>query len=291
MIWLLTTFIKIISFITKSVPRSLRMMFGKFLGLIWFYVIRIRRDVVFQNIKTAFPLKSEPEIYQVARENYMNYGCGFIEFLLLPSMDEKLFNNFVAVEGFDIYQTAFKENKGVLLLSLHLGNWEFMSATCEMLKIPLSVLTKKFKSKLLNDVWVNLRMARGVKLLSDEKSTFQILKAIRKGEVVGFILDQFMGPPVGSKTVFFGHETGTSAALALFADRTRAPVIPVYNVRQPDGKLKIVFEKAVEFMEQGSTAKNISFMTQVYTSRIQEIVEKNPEQWLWLHRRWKPFRE
>jgi KDO2-lipid IV(A) lauroyltransferase len=166
-----------------------------------------------------------------------------------------------------------------------------MSATCEILKIPLHVITKKFKAKNLNEFWVRLRKARGIKLIAEEKSTFEILRAIRQGQAVGFILDQFMGPPVGVKTQFFGYPTGTAAALALFADRTRAPVIPVYNVRQKDGRLRIVFEKPVEFMEQGSRDKNISFMTQVYTNRIEGIVRKYPEQWLWLHKRWKPFRE
>ncbi len=100
-----------------------------------------------------------------------------------------------------------------------------------------------------------------------------------------------MGPPVGVRTQFFGAETGTAAALALFADRTHAPVIPVYNIRLPNGKIRVIFEEEVSFLEQGSTDKNIAFMTQQYTSKIEQIVKKYPDQWLWIHRRWKPFRE
>ncbi|MBK9293239.1 MAG: lysophospholipid acyltransferase family protein [Oligoflexia bacterium] len=96
---------------------------------------------------------------------------------------------------------------------------------------------------------------------------------------------------MGVKTKFFGHETGTAASLALFADRTKAPVVPVYCIRNSTGKITTVFEEPIEFMEQGGTEKNISFMTQVYTSRIEDIIKKYPHLWLWLHRRWKPFRE
>ncbi len=225
------------------------------------------------------------------QKNFIQYGRGFIEFLILPNFSEAVFNKLFKVENFEIYKSAIEQKKGAFLLTLHIGSWELMSATSEHLKIPFHVITKKFKTKWLNKIWVQLRLNRGIKLIEEEKSTFQILKAIRKGEVIGFILDQFMGPPVGRRTKFFGYETGTAASLALFADRTRAPVIPVYNIRDPNGQIRIVFESEIPFMEQGSTEKNISFMTQIYTSKIEEIVKQYPDQWLWIHRRWKPFRE
>lgn len=281
--------VNFISSIVILIPRPVQMAIGRFLGRIWFYVVRIRRDVAFENLKKAFPEKNEKEIYRIALENYKNYGCGFIEFLILPHFNKAQFDKLVSVEGRENYLKAYEQGKGVFLLTLHLGCWELMSGTCAFLDIPLHIITKKFKAKSLNQIWVDIRVKQGIKLISEEKSTFQILRALKDKGAVGFILDQFLGPPVGVKTKFFGIETGTPAALALFAERTGAPVVPVYNVRQPDGKIKIYFEPAISFVEQGSVTQNISFMTQVYTDKIEEIVRKYPEQWLWIHRRWKPF--
>ncbi len=291
MAWLLTNLIKGIAIIIGAMPRFLQIAMGTILGDIWFYVVPFRRKIALANIKKAFPDWSDDKVWTTARKNFENYGCGFIELLLLPVLDDKLAEKLLIFEGKKYVEEALKQGKGFFLLSLHIGSWELMSASCTVLKVNLSVISKKMKSSVINDVWVKMRVTNGVKLISEEKSTFDILRAIRRNEGVGFILDQFLGPPVGSKVKFFGHETGAPAGLALFADRTRAPVMPVYNIRQSDGRIKVIIEEPIPFMEQGSIDKNISFMTQVYTSKIEDIVRKYPEQWLWLHRRWKPFRE
>jgi Kdo2-lipid IVA lauroyltransferase/acyltransferase len=291
MTWLITILVKFFSWVVISLPRGAQVFFGRALGWTWFHLVPIRRKVALENIARAFPHWEERKRRHMGAKNFENYGCGLVEFMMLPHFDTDRAEKLFVVENFHLYQEAMAKNKGLFVLTLHIGSWELMSAIGPLLNIPLHVITKKFKAKGLNKVWIDLRNKRGIKLIEEEKSTFQILKAIRHGEVVGFILDQFMGPPVGVRTKFFGHETGTAAALALFADRTRAPVMPVYNVRQKDGKIRLIFEPEIPFMEQGGTAENIAFMTQVYTSKIEEIVKKYPEQWLWIHRRWKPFRD
>lgn len=291
MTWLIAALVKFFCTITAMIPRKLQMRAGSALGLFWFYVVPIRRRVAIENLKKAFPGWTDQKIWSTARANFKNYGCGFLEFLLLPVLDEKRVKELLEIEGLEYFEKAKSLKKGIFFLTLHLGSWELMSASSLALNIKLNVITKKIKRKSLNAVWTKMRLAKGLRLISEEKSTFEILRAIRRQEVVGFILDQFMGPPVGTRVKFFGIETGAPAALALFADRTRAPVIPVYNVRLPNGKIRVVLEEPIPFMEQGSIEKNISFMTQVYTSKIEEIVKRYPEQWLWIHRRWKPFRE
>ncbi len=289
--WLLTTLIRAFSFLLNLTPRFFQMKLGQFLGLIWFHVVRIRRDVVFSNLKLAFPEKSDHERYKIAQANYMNYGCGFIEAILLPSLPSRFFKKWVIIEGMENYNAAMAEARGLFFLTMHIGSWEFMSAAGIWLGVPLHVIVKKFRMEGINKAWVKVRTGTGLKLISEEKSSFEILRIIKRKEVVGFILDQFMGPPPGVRTQFFNVETGTAGGLALFADRTRVPVLAAYNIREKSGHIRIVFGKPIEFVEQGSTAQNISFMTQVYTSKIEDIVRKHPEQWLWLHRRWKPFRD
>ncbi|MCC6276554.1 MAG: lysophospholipid acyltransferase family protein [Oligoflexia bacterium] len=284
------TLLNIVSRIILVVPRNTQIVFGNVLGLFWFYVVPIRRAVAIENISLAFPEWPRSKVRSLALKNFQNYALGFLELLMIPGFNRAVFEKLVVVEGWTHYEKARSQAQGVFLLTLHLGSWELMSACQAHLGIPLHVITKKFKAGSLNQAWVDLRVGHGIKLIAEEKTTFQILRAIRQNEVVGFILDQFMGPPVGVRTKFFGRETGTAASLALFVDRTRAPVVPVYNVRDPNGKIRIVFEPPIEFVEQGGTEQNISFMTQVYTSKIEEVVRRYPDQWLWIHRRWKPFR-
>lgn len=100
-----------------------------------------------------------------------------------------------------------------------------------------------------------------------------------------------MGPPIGVRTKFFGRETGTAMGLALMAERTGAPVVPMYTVRQPDGSAIVIFEPEIPMQDFGPRDETIARMTQVYTDKIEEIVRKHPEQWMWIHRRWKDFVE
>jgi KDO2-lipid IV(A) lauroyltransferase len=291
MTWLLSVFVKGICLSVAILPRRLQLWLGKSLGLFCFYIVPFRRRIALENISKAFPEWSKDKVWSIARENFKNYGCGFIEFFLMPVLSDKLVSKLIVFEGRDILDRILAQGKGAFFLSAHLGSWEIMSASSRVFKIPFNVITKKIKTGSLNQIWVDMRKTQGLKLISEEKSTFEILRAIGRNETVGFILDQFMGPPVGTKVKFFGHETGAPAALALFAERTKAPVIPVFNVRLPNGQIRIFLEEPVEFIAQGSREQNISFMTQIYTGKIEEIVRKYPEQWLWIHRRWKPFRD
>ncbi|MBK9293238.1 MAG: hypothetical protein IPM57_02165 [Oligoflexia bacterium] len=189
----LTFLIKLTSILVSFMPRKLQLWVGKILGLTWFYVVRIRRELVFENISKAFPEKTFDEVYKIAKDNYINYGQSFIEFLLIPVLDEKLYKKIALVEGFENYVKASKLNKGVFLLSLHLSSWEFMSAGGILLGIPLNIITKKFKATALNKAWIDLRLSKGLKLIKEEKTSFEILRAIKKGEAVGLYLINLWG--------------------------------------------------------------------------------------------------
>jgi KDO2-lipid IV(A) lauroyltransferase len=136
-----------------------------------------------------------------------------------------------------------------------------------------------------------MRRKHGTRFISPEKSSFEILRALRRNEIVIFVLDQFMGPPIGVRTRFFGKETGTAAGCALMAGRTGAPLIPCCTYRRSDGRHVAFFEAPIPFLDDGLREKNIAVMTQIYTDKIESYVRLYPGQWMWIHRRWKEFRE
>src|SRR5690606_4605148 len=121
-------------------------------------------------------------------------------------------------------------------------------------------------------------------------SSLQILKILKKTGMDVFMLGQFTGPPIGDKTKFFGHETGTAMGLAILAVRANSPVVPIYTYRLSDGRTAIRFLPEIPFVPAANQDETIAQMTQRYCDVIESIVRQHPEQWMWVHRRWKQFK-
>ena len=153
------------------------------------------------------------------------------------------------------------------------------------------IISKKVSIRWIEDIWFHIRKRVGTEIiLAQEGGGFSILKTLKKNKLVVFPLDQFMPPPMGVPTDFFGYKTGTSKGLALIAQRSQAPVLPMYTFREPDDSTSIFIEPEIPSEKiKEEEQENILYMTQKYTFKIEEIIRKKPEQWLWTHRRWKPI--
>lgn len=289
---LIGLFFKCLSFFLSSLPLKLRQAIGDAIGLLWFDVLRIRRQVAIANLAIAFPEKSLNERIRLARSSLRHMGRTLIEFTQFPFLTTEKVPYLFEFDGLEMFEHAVRDGKGVFLLTLHLGNGDFATAAMSKMGYHLSLISKEFKARWLNDLWFGMREKHGTQFISPEKSSFEILRALKRGRAVIFVLDQFMGPPVGVRTKFFGKETGTAAGLALLASRTGAPVIPCYTYRLANGKHAVRFEQPIKFsLDDRPNQENISVMTQAYTDKLEEIVRRHPEQWMWIHRRWKEFRE
>jgi KDO2-lipid IV(A) lauroyltransferase len=265
---------------------------GNVVGFLWFDVLRIRRQVALQNVALAFPEKSAAEHIRIARSSLLHFGKSLVEYFWLPLMEKEDFDRFFEVRGAEIVEHCLAEGKGVYFLCLHIGNGDLSTAAVSRRGWPVSLISKSFKTQWLNRIWFKWRGRHGTQFISPEKSSFEILRSIKNNRIVIFVLDQFMGPPIGCKTKFFGRETGTAMGLAVMAERTQSPVIPVSTHRKADGHHMIEFSKPIPWRELDlglSRDQNIRAMTQVYTDKIEEIVRAHPDQWMWIHRRWKNF--
>ncbi|CAN5427131.1 lysophospholipid acyltransferase family protein [soil metagenome] len=229
----------------------------------------------------------------MARWSLRHMGRTLIDFSLFPFFTAKTVPEIFDFQGLENLEAASAKGKGVLMLSLHLGNGDFGVAAISRSGWPVSLISKNFKSKWLNDLWFGMRGKHGTQFIAPEKSSFQILRALKAKRLIFFVLDQFMGPPVGCRTKFFGRETGTAMGLAIMAERSRAPVVPAYTYRQKNGRQMVVFEPEVAWQDASSANEsddqNIATMTQIYTDRIEAMIRQHPEQWMWIHRRWKNF--
>ena len=285
-------FVKAISFSVWLIPLRLRWGIGVFLAWLWFDVLRLRRYTVMRNLQIAFPQWPDEKKYEVARKS-MRYLCYTLpEFLALPMLSKKDIGKKIFYHGEENYEKALTKRKGVLMLSLHIGNGDMGISSIAMKGIPAHLITKKFSNKIANEIWFGIRGSQGAQFIDPHgaKIAFEILTACKKNESVVFVIDQFMGKPYGIETTFFGKKTGTAKGLALFASRTEAPVIPVYTYRDDQLNTHVVFEPEIPMIENEDRDLQIQQMTQIYNNKVQELVERHPEQWMWVHRRWKRFK-
>ncbi len=281
---------KIGSRVLFAFPESFRWWLSKGFAFLWWDVFRIRRFTLLRNVTIVFPNLPKSERIRIVRESLIHLGFNFFEILVLPQMGTNFVNARVEFHGEEHYLEAKKKGKGVLGLCLHIGNGDFSASAIAMRGSSVSIISKRFKSKFWDQLWFGLRGAHGVTYIEahGSKTAFDILKACKKNGLVAFVIDQFMGKPYGIPTLFCGKETGTAYGLALFATKTEAPVIPIWTWREPvGGKIHVCFEPEIPNVEDENRDLQMKKMTERYNEALEHILRKHPEQWMWVHRRWK----
>ena len=243
--------LKALIFLFTKLPQPIRFFFGDAFGIFFFDVLRIRRRIVIENLQKAFPDKSESECIQIGRRSLLNMGRSLTEYAFFPFLKSKILNE-VHFKGLENIDRALEKNKGVCVVSLHLGNCDFAGAILALKGYPLVVISKIFKIQWMNRIWFGLREKVGIKFIPPRNSSYGILKALKANKVVVFVMDQFTGPPIGSPVKFFGHGTGAALGLAVIAQRSQAPVIPVYTFRDKRGQTHVHVEPAIPFVERPS---------------------------------------
>jgi KDO2-lipid IV(A) lauroyltransferase len=281
-----------VALVYRALPRSLQLKVGDFLGFLWFDVFRIRKDVAIDNLKKAYPEWSEKQVIDTARASVYNMGRSISEYLLLLHFSKKDLDRYFEFHGLENFDIMKKNGKGGFLITLHLGNGDLACAALAAKGYPVVLVSKRFKAKWLNDAWFKLRENLGTKILIEEKTHFEIMRALRSNQIVAFVLDQFMGPPIGTRTNFYGRVTGTAMGPAVFVQRTDCMALTGYSYRDKAGKIQIVAEAPVNFVPTSlDRNQSVRELTQCYTTEIERIVRQHPEQWMWIHKRWKQFRD
>ncbi len=281
----------VLNVITKSIaclPRKFQMALGTIFGLFFYDILKIRKKVLDENLSRAFPNKNRIERKTLARQSIRNLSMSFIEYANLFYPRANWFKTYVTGQGEEHIEKAMERGRGVLILASHMGSGDYLGYWLAQ-QFPTYLISKTFKNQWLNRVWFQVRSDHNIRFIRDRDSTIEILKVLNKNGIIIFIIDQFMGPPRGTKTQFFGHPTGTSMGLATFALKTGAVVLPAYNIRQNNGVLLNIIEPEIPFEQKGDRKTSVQHMTQIYTNKIEEIIRSYPTQWMWTHRRWKPF--
>lgn len=273
------------------IPESLRWLLARLFAVLLYDVLRFRREIVLKNINIVFPNMDPIEKIKLGRRSLEKLIFNFMEFCLFAVIDQKWIDTHTEFQGLEKLDSAIKKDKGVLLLSLHLGHGDMAISMLAHLGYPLYVISKHFKAKWLNDFWFGTRKRFGAHFLDPHgsNSSFDILRTLKKKGIVIFVLDQYMGPPYGLETTFFGVKTGTAYGLSLFSLKTDSPVLPVWTYRNAEGKNVIVVGDEIPREDRDSRDGTLLATTQKYNYTLESLISRHPEDWMWIHRRWKKY--
>lgn len=258
------------------------------IGAIWFALDGRHRQVAMDNITIAYGDALPPdEIRRMARRVFGHISRIVFEIGWSMHLDAETFRKHFRIYGADHIRAARRKNRGVLILTAHIGNWELLITAAAMLGIPVSAVYRPLNPVALDLFFAEIRSRTGARLYPKKNAMRGILQGLRNNEAVGILLDQHAGSSVGMPVDFFGRPASTNAGLALVARRTGAPVVPAFLVREKDGRYCVLFGPEVPFIHTGDSRQDIRENTQLYNRALESVIRKYPEQWFWVHRRWK----
>jgi KDO2-lipid IV(A) lauroyltransferase len=277
--------------ITKSIgalPRPLARAAG--ISLAWTVCLlhaRLRR-VGMRNLAMALPEKSRKEHAKILRGVFTSLGRQLAEVCQFPKYTAENVHEVVIYEGFENFDRALARGKGVLFLTAHLGGWELGSFVHSLHGHPLHIVMRSLDNPYLDRFMREYRTMHGNSAVDKGEFVRGLLSAMRAGETVGILMDTNMTPPQGVFVDFFGLPACTASGLARIALRTDAAVVPGFTVWDSQlRKYRLKFEPAVELTRTGDDDADVVANTALFTKVIEEYVRRYPEQWLWVHRRWK----
>ena len=261
-------------------------------GRVLWRALPLRKRVVVDNLRRVFGnAVPDAEIERLAQAHYAHLWRLFAEFLKFRWLSAEKKRAIARVENVDTFIRAFERGKGVLILTGHFGNWE-VATVAGILHYPQVLGRFHFVRRPIKPRWldalVNRRFRKaGFGVVGKRGSLDRIVERLEAGDVVVFPFDQHASKPDGIDVEFFGHPAGTFKSLAILALATGAPVLPAAAWREADGRHVLRFEEPLAPVEHDNTNEAIRRTTRNFNAALERLILRHPEQWYWVHRRWK----
>ncbi|RPH51860.1 MAG: hypothetical protein EHM85_05120 [Desulfobacteraceae bacterium] len=273
-----------------AIPKSIIGFVGKTLGMLIYYLDIPHRRIVKRNLKFAFPEWNDKKIAIIAGRVFQNLGLTILEIIQLALFSKEDFLRNIRIRGEDHLLNAIEGGKGIIIISAHLGNWEAASlfSPCYF-GYPITVVARRIESGIINSWILKLRTRFGNSIIDKEGALPEMMQTLRSGKILALLIDQGTKKSEGVELAFFGKKVTVTPAAAMLALRCKSPVIPVFCVRGEDQKLTIIIEPPVQLVRTNDLRDDLKTNTQIMTDVIEKAVRKYPDQWLWLHKRWKRF--
>jgi KDO2-lipid IV(A) lauroyltransferase len=276
------------SFISQ-IPNAYLLFFGKILGNLLYCLAVPQRRIVRRNLQFSHIPSSPKQIQRLSKHIFQHFGITILELLQMTCLSQQTLLSKIRIEGKEILTEALAKQKGIVVITAHLGNYEMaaQSVPC-LLGLQMASVAKKLRNVQLNRLVHNLRTRFGNKIIYKKGALPEMMQTLRKGKIVTILMDisrRFEGVEVN----FFGRRATATPAAALLGLRCKSPIIPAFCHRNPKGELIVQIEPPIEIKRTKDLRYDLQFNTQLITDRVERAVRNYPEQWNWMLKRWKEF--
>lgn len=278
--------LKLISRIICLLPYSAVLLLGRLLGRLYYRIASRQRRRALIQLRERLMISSGEQAEKIIRRLFGKLGQNFVEVMYTPALNPDNIRQYVTMENEHDLQEALAEGHGVVILTAHFGNWEWLGAGLALYGYPLTSVVKSQPNdqhtRLLNEY----RQMAGIEVFRRGTGDMMgVARAFRRGKMVGFISDQDAGPD-GAFVEFLGKMASTPLGAALFARKFKAPVIPAFIMRQPEGRHRIIILPALHFRDTGNERQDLYNFTVQMTGIIEDMIRRHPDEWLWFQKRW-----
>ncbi|MCX5677906.1 MAG: lysophospholipid acyltransferase family protein [Candidatus Omnitrophica bacterium] len=274
-------------FIFYLMPIRAAAAIAAWLGRIGFALAGKYRNLTIANLRFAFPEKDEAEIKRLAIKVFENLGKTGAELVNFPKINKSNIDNLVHIENIGILEDELKRGKGVIMLTAHFGNWELLAATMKVKEYPGSVVGRRLYFHKYDRYLNYLRKLTDVNVIYRDQSPRGILKILKAGGIIGMLADQDVDSVEGVFVDFFGKPAYTPVGPAALAMASGAAIVPAFIIRREDGNHTLMIDKPIEITDTGDKEADILTNTRRWSDVVESYIRKYPDQWVWMHRRWK----
>lgn len=276
-----------LSYLTKLLGLNLSRRLAKGLAYVFYFIIPIRKKVAIKNLRMAFPDYSEKKIRKITIETYKSFSITLIETLYIPHISKEEMINSLKCINLDLIDRKIKEKKGTIILSAHFGNWEYLASSLALqLDVPLNMLIKVQRNPYVTEFMNKVRTKWSNVVIPLGTAVRQIFKALNENQIVIMAADQ-RGNVEGIRVKFLGMMSAVYSGPAVFALKTGVSIVIAISVRQPDYSYKVEFtELSVNDLPEDYDSK-VEEISKKYLNSLEKLIKQYPEQWLWMHKRWK----
>lgn len=278
-------------FILYPLPISIGYKVADLLGAVAFALLGRERRRTLEHLEVAFGKEKSPqEIRRIGRRLFQHLGRSLIELIHFPKINASNIDRWVTLRGREKLEEVLKKGKGGIILVSHLGNWELLGATLQLKGYGGKAVVRRLREESYDRLLNQLRRQKGIEVVYRDESPRKLLQPLRENRFLGILADQDVDSVSGVFVDFFGKEAYTPTAPVQFAIAAGCPIIPCFIVRE-NGRHLLTVEDPIEIVSTGDKARDLLENTRRWSRLTESYIRRYPDQWVWMHRRWKTQQE
>ncbi|NQT07116.1 MAG: lysophospholipid acyltransferase family protein [Candidatus Omnitrophica bacterium] len=278
---------RIIGTLIYPLPLKAGVRLGALMGKLAFHIVPKERRKTLAHLRMALGReRSEKELRKIAKDLFANMGRNAIEWINYPKFDKEWFSKNIYPENFERVRNAYDRGKGLIVLTGHLGNWELLGSYLSFNNYAGTMIAKKIYIKQFDEFFVRMRKHFKNDILYRGESPKKVLRVLKSGGIIGILPDQDISSIEGIFVDFFGKPAYTPTAPVKFAIKTGAALVPMFALRDGD-RFKFLVEKEIVMEITGDKDRDLLVNTIKWMRVFENVIRRYPDQWVWMHRRWK----